>query len=241
MGSGIHGVPVLKYCSPYTAPQGPTLGFVFSMLRMGTKYLITHVREEAVAVLRKALPEDNFASGTDDLHKTFKDLYTVGQWPTYIDAINVADEAGLQVVLPLLLYKLRIPAQDVFEGKRRPDGTMAILSQVNQMRLFCGREALARERRTMLRSWLLALPRCVGGRICSAYHQGLYIELLAVDPPTAGMFRPWDRGWDDPALCASCTYDAKFAFLAAQDNLVKRMPAVFRLANWAELKKAAES
>ncbi|KDQ56532.1 hypothetical protein JAAARDRAFT_294594 [Jaapia argillacea MUCL 33604] len=192
------------------------IAVVGSLLRLGKKYGIDHLREDSMELLQREWP-----SSLDE-HLTVDGFVVICDEPgVTIDAISLALQTGVLSILPVAFYKcLYNDLTWVMEGERRMDGTIAKLSSDDQR-------------------------RCLGGRVnvftgdCTQARKDLFIRLW--DPlPEIWALEDWDEDWSDD-LCPACIVDGKERFEAARRTIWDKLPSFFDLPPWNELIAASSA
>ncbi|KDQ56548.1 hypothetical protein JAAARDRAFT_131676 [Jaapia argillacea MUCL 33604] len=210
---------------------------VKALLRLGKKYGIDHLWEDA-----KSRLQTDFPHRLEEWDEMAGWVAISGSLSVQIDAIGLAWETGLLSILPAAFYSCcyeKDYLEVAFTGSRRPDGSIARLSQEDQARFGKGRRELLRAQAKYSFSWLdpenlTNNPTgCVTVIGCRKVKDNLFRRLWSPVPDVWAL-EAWNVEWEVD-LCSHCTTSAKKSFINGQKQIWDELPAIFELPPWAEL------
>lgn len=210
---------------------------VGAFLRLGNKYEIEVLRAEALKRLFFEFPWDilafNQVYDTDARGTLIQD----DDW-TWIDAANLAREQNVLSVLPIALYWCcrEWSVAQLEEGQRRPDGTIATLSPVNERACFRAYSELLKLKENTW-AWALATKTAHGceNQVCSMERvQAMRDHLFPTS--VSGCLQRWKERYTK-GLCLSCTTTANKLQNQGQKETWNALPSAFGLPSWEELVK----
>ena len=222
--------------SRYTSLPVP-FDVVAAFLRLGLKYNIESLRDEAATRLTREFPSsleiyDCMVDG---------DMIELGD-SVANDTINLLRECQyLTHILPVAFY---FQAQET-PPFRRPeisgDGKQAQLSSEDKSTLFgrCLKIAVAQREHTY--GWLHQTTPvskvCLSVSSCSAARSACVSENFTPIPPISGLnlFREWPTG--EVKLCVHCETAAETCHNKGRERLWQMLPSFFGLPEWNELLK----
>lgn len=206
---------------------------------MGTKYMVEPLRQESKYLLQKAFP-NNFPRYSpfvpNVFHKQPSDLMF------FIEVLNLAEETSLQIIIPAALYSIaKQPVKTVLEGVTETDGSHFGLSASNLERWLIGRDEIAAAWRTDIYAWLhMENPLCTYAERCRVERLEIIRRFYPV--PFVHLFEPWcDETWERTDICRACITEGRANYMEAQMRIWERLPAIYGLPSWEELRKAADS
>ncbi|KZP21992.1 hypothetical protein FIBSPDRAFT_825261 [Athelia psychrophila] len=221
----------------------PKFGMVAAFLRLGKKYDIPQLRDEALLILRSAF--SSTLQGFDGRAKNSFFEYD-GKY-RYFQIISLARETGILDLLPMAFYALcenHSPtglmdqlSTAVGEGHLSPADHLAMAVGCNRLAAFVVEDTYR---------WASESP--VGGSLCTGeqcatkakraffqntftYNDGSYTALL-----------PWEdivwvpaEGGDYDGMCECCMEAAKKMHEQGRIQVWQKLPGAFGLAEWHEL------
>ncbi|KDQ56559.1 hypothetical protein JAAARDRAFT_131792, partial [Jaapia argillacea MUCL 33604] len=210
---------------------------VRAVLRLGRKYGIDDLREDAIAILRADFPDTLYGC-----LQISRDGWQAidGRRGTEIEAIRLAREIGLLKILPVAFYfgSQYDPPKVVelaLHGITQDNGTVVKLSTNDQARLLNGRERLIRAQAKYSFAWLDSDDGCVASKKegCRRAKAQLLRKLWYPFPKVVALLS-WDKDWES-GLCTGCIVTAKDAFEDGQMQVWDELPDIFDLLPWGEL------
>ncbi|KAF9034391.1 hypothetical protein BJ165DRAFT_1513537 [Panaeolus papilionaceus] len=217
---------------------------VSALLRLGSKYDISSLRDNALQRLRAEFPTtlDEW-DRLDVEYKTMSDSVDI----CLFDVITLAYNEGILSILPVLYYfylcdGASLAPSQIFYGIERSDGTKATLPFILQRDIILGREELMSKARLHPFKWLRDEPGvvdCYKPKGCRAIRNKLIESSWLAPDPVGFPFDKWsDRITDEDLsqLCLDCKADAEIAH-EGREELWNLLPTLFNLPEWEELKR----
>ncbi|KAI4522776.1 hypothetical protein K525DRAFT_198007 [Schizophyllum commune Loenen D] len=213
----------------------PSIANLRSALHMGHKYLIPSLWNDAIRRLRHEFP-----SALEDYQDTRKyderHGFTIDEGETLSDLVNVAQEMGIQSILPALLCHLvSTSSLDALSSDYSP------LSPDTRIVLLTGRAKLKS-------AALRAQYTCRTGRSthcirakCIEGHSRLQAALLCRVALSDGVITGFEEWTDRDArlygreLCEECVLQVQILTEETQRRLWERLPSFFGLPDWEDL------
>ncbi|KAI5831674.1 hypothetical protein K523DRAFT_299908 [Schizophyllum commune Tattone D] len=213
----------------------PSIANLRSALHMGHKYLIPSLWNDAIRRLRHEFP-----SALEDYQDTRKyderHGFTIDEGETLSDLVNVAQEMGIQSILPALLCHLvSMSSLDALSSDYSP------LSPDTRIVLLTGRAKLKS-------AALRAQYTCRTGRSthcirakCIEGHSRLQAALLCRVALSDGVITGFEEWTDRDArlygreLCEECVLQVQILTEETQRRLWERLPSFFGLPDWEDL------
>lgn len=218
-----------SFFSSLRDPQPPLLA---SMLRMGTKYNIEHLRRDAICILSKMFPTY--------LH--FWDILCAGSnvhfpFDRKPDWWNLVKDFDLDYFMPSILFRLWMSAS----GRASPyDRAMWRLNGWTQDQVDAAHDELSHYFDTALHAWHTRPSSCRQARACYGHKEEIY-RLMCNDstrfqtPERLFTVHTFDTlGF---RLCFSCREDARVELTQARQDLWERLPRYFGYPAWDVLRK----
>ncbi|KAF8068626.1 hypothetical protein FPV67DRAFT_1668702 [Lyophyllum atratum] len=179
-----------------------------SLLRMGRKYVHeAMLREMATRVARE------FPTTLEKWDSARSAPFTAIAWTAGIefDLIALAETYELQTALPALLYRVcrRYSSEDRYEGIRRADGSIAVLSTRHQ--LMCS-----------------IAERCLSSEVCQTFRLR---TAVGIGRGAVRALERWDAKWTG-AMCAECERRARGMVESGRQEVWKKLPGYFNLRSW---------
>ncbi|KAJ7802874.1 hypothetical protein B0H14DRAFT_3884335 [Mycena olivaceomarginata] len=216
-------------------PAPTTFEKVAAVLRLSTKYEMTHLRKRALEHLSSGYPT-SLAQWRDNEAP----LATFPVLPSdALATINLAREVDCPWVLPTAFYdycKSTGPAE-IFRGTMQ-DGVILALSDADKQLCLEGREA-EREASKDLEGFLTGPPpkECTGSAcVANRLAWMRYIDKRRQDGFWLDPTEPWEH-WEPFAddVCQPCFFECQRKYEIARQAVWGSMPDVFNLPSWAEL------
>jgi hypothetical protein len=208
-----------------------SLAMVAAFLRLGTKYEISELRTEAIRRLFNDFPRD-FAIFNRRTTST-----SLINERTAADVVNLAREMNILSILPAALDRCCeiYTTGEILGGRRRQDGSMAIMSVHDQRICLLGRDELTRLQAKETFVWLMKDEGSINcsGLACEYVKKTLVRDVLILSRPCLALHR-WERSWERK-LCNPCLEAFKDAFAAGRTKIWSMLPAIFDLPSWEEL------
>jgi hypothetical protein len=212
-----------RYCTADDPP--PDLPAVSAILRLGKKYDIRRLYDEAVGRLKNLCPTDfiTFILHWTPLRPPIQ-LYH-GVW---FDVVNLIMEMGFVAFLPVALTRCATThtLEEILEGIKIGGATITLSSE-DQKWCLVGRERL---RKTV---WHDFRPNCISRAACR-------VEGLKIAEECEWRIRPvtnienWDYRWDE-RLCSVCRVQAKNLWDERRENAWTALPSYYSLPSWQQL------
>jgi len=208
---------------------------VAAILRLSKKYQIDYLRDDAIRRLTFEYPST--LKGREAC--VSKPWSRVG-WckGCTIDVINLARETGIHSVLPFAFWVLVAQSQTnyILEGRRRDDGTLAILSWADQKMCLLATDRVRVAHANDMFGWLGEVsPRCRTPHGCAKIRNGHLVRLWR--PPSAALsLFGWKASDWKKGLCDACADIGKKAYKEGRLLLWNKLPSLFGLPEWEELR-----
>ncbi|TFK70398.1 hypothetical protein BDN72DRAFT_743683, partial [Pluteus cervinus] len=209
---------------------------VAALLRLGRKYGIDQLRDDALARITYEFP------------------HTLEKWDsrqigsrialnrsTYVDCINLCRELGLFSPLPTALYgwmhylhdSKRL--QEIFTGIARPDHTIAALSSGDQRLSVTALEKLLTTQWAAF-AWLSAdVDGCTEPQRCATFRTKMKDRLCIPSPKLSGMRKSHAPNTFTRGLCDKCATYANDGYEWGRQEIWANLPTNFGLPPWEEL------
>ncbi|KDR71583.1 hypothetical protein GALMADRAFT_143845 [Galerina marginata CBS 339.88] len=228
----------------YNSVKSYPLKLLIAMLRLGNKYDFEELRDHALARIKLELPSK--LSDWDALFQVEPEVpgefFTAG---IEFDLVNIAEELGIRSILPMA-YHLCIRDQTldaIFNGCKRPDGTLAELSPSTRYILLRGKGALVRATLDETFIWIMNnefIPSgtCFSPVDCEKARVTILEESIrSLYQTIACALDIWDeRLTETSALCAMCQNAAQSAHQEGREIIWGALPSYFGLPGWGDLK-----
>jgi hypothetical protein len=212
-----------------------SLAMVAAFLRLGTKYEISELRTEAIRRLSNDYPHDFaiFDRGRTRSTQLINECKAA-------DVVNLAREMNILSILPAAFYRCceSYTTGEILGGRRRQDGSMAIMSIHDQRICLLGRDKLAQLQANETFVWLMTDEDDIycNGSSCEDDRKTLVRDLLILSKPCLALHR-WRPSWERQ-LCNSCLEKFKDKFAAGRKRIWTILPSMFDLPSWEELLEA---
>ncbi|KDR68189.1 hypothetical protein GALMADRAFT_146439 [Galerina marginata CBS 339.88] len=222
----------------YKSTRVVSLPMISGMLRLGRKYELDHLREEAIERLREDLPptlilwDSQFGPNNKRTRPFTYEIF---------DLIDVLLDSGVQSLLPVAYYTClsQYSLEQILEGLALADRPLLNLPLQAKISLALGRDALSRAITYSL-DWLKenSLEGCSNRPSCTIART-LYLESAIRYWHAVLLFRPlgwavWHNG--HTIFCASCAQRVAKKIEASRQKVWEELPVYFRLPKWDDLK-----
>jgi hypothetical protein len=150
-----------------------SFALIAAMLRLGTKYDMKSLREEAIAYLSAECPSTLKAWDEDNSHFDHYD-------GVLFDLVNLAREYALLVLLPALFLWTALfhDSSKICGGFRRANGSLAIMPVEDQIRCIVGlHQICCAQMRHLFRLMNLQSPSCDARQRCAIEKEKLFEDL----------------------------------------------------------------
>ncbi|KAJ6514919.1 hypothetical protein C8R47DRAFT_961428 [Mycena vitilis] len=220
------------YTPTFLGQKSLSLQVIGALLRLGRKYQFKDLLDSVVGRVIHANPTTLEAYDAIRVGKVPPESIDRSDW---FDMVTLASENNIMSALPCAYFKLAstfAPAT-LFEGIKRPDGSMASLSLGDLRRCVAGREKLitkqfkAGYQLGCLHRW--KPPRCAR-TTCLSWREDL---LAAYMDRAIVAFRTLDFG---VGFCPLCGQYARESYETGRKKLWEDLPSFFDLPAWDQLK-----
>lgn len=220
----------------FREPGAKTFGEVAALVRLGRKYQIDRLLNEAVSRITSEFPNtlekwDSRQIGSQiTLHRS-----------TYVDCINLCREVGLLSPLPTALYgwmhylhdTKRL--QEIFKGVAKPDGITAVLSVEDQQLSVTSMEKLL-QTQWIAFGWLnTEVQGCMEPDKCRQFRSKMKDKLSLPSPKLSGMRKSLLPNSFSRGLCEFCANHANEAYEWGRREIWTHLPRNFGLLPWEQL------
>lgn len=208
-----------------------------AFLRLGKKYEILQLYKESLARLSREFP-----SSLAEWEKARgKALEIEPSLSLAFDVINLARETGTIILLPAAFYNYldctELNVKDIFEGIKREDGSVALLSPEDQRNCITGWQEIVKAQARETFSWLKtdAFP-CDSHdrRICCNIARQMHSFDLSYPIPCCHALDPWNAKWEQ-GLCSTCIPTSMTSHGIGRRKMWNSLPSFFSLPPWEEL------
>jgi hypothetical protein len=202
-----------------------------AIFRLGRKYEIDHLRDDALKRLNDELPSS--LGARDQLRFRRRIMFSRG---SIIECINLARSEGMLKFLPFSFARLNtFPASTLLVGVKRLDGTHGILSPEDQHISISGIELLRAAVVEEMFGWVVIDKSLPGSCQRSSCSEAKYKKAIALlKPPHLTKQLPlgvWESSWEE-GLCPVCITAAKEAYEAGRMRVWGKLPSFFKLPEW---------
>ncbi|KAL1677251.1 hypothetical protein EV122DRAFT_291290 [Schizophyllum commune] len=235
---------------PKSSKQTPSVANIIAGLKMGQKYLIGALWDDAVERLRYEFPDrlEEYQERREGREKRGYTRFRVepGHADWLLHLVDAARLVGLQTVLPALCYRAS-------EDSRREDLTRGLCDDMTleSMSMHIHHVLLAGQTKTLATKVKLirvafAEPQppsqeCTDRDACRGARRRMFDDFLKTleREKTYAMFYPWSErllGSPNRKYCASCAEDTLRTVREEQEEIWESLPSFFGLPDWEELK-----
>lgn len=206
-----------------------------AFLRLGRKYEIRQLYIEAASRISREFP-----STLEKWEEAQGKALEISPSPTLaFDMIDVARRTGFYAALPAALYYCCSgdwDMSDIFEGVKREDGSIAVLSLEDQKACLGGKQALTRVQADETFSWLNTGELiCDSSLRCDRARKSLFYDMNHPVQSCIAL-QSWLPEWSR-LLCDSCAVEAKESHNEGRAKVWDTLPSIFGLPPWKELLK----
>ncbi|EAU85853.1 hypothetical protein CC1G_05070 [Coprinopsis cinerea okayama7 len=221
-----------------------------SILSLNHKYDLPSLREEALSRLKLEYPlgpgfeEENAVKEFGERDKSMELDNHTSMW----DVVNMATKYRLERWLPAIYLQALMQRDDdealttlIFDGTVAKDGTTTTqLEPAIQRLLLKARDRFRKVMKDEVFNYLSnerVIPgnACPQPKRCALAQAGLLRETWGQGPTVSSVFALSEP--DVGKLCPACSKAAKCTFWKARVELVKKLPAMFDLPLWEQLKE----
>ncbi|KAF9527287.1 hypothetical protein CPB83DRAFT_793363 [Crepidotus variabilis] len=217
-------------------PQPAPFSFLSAMLRLGRKYDIQHILDEAVEILDLAFPS-SLAEYQRVVETKNGDVieYSLDMM---IDLANLALDMSRHSILPTIYFIICRDFDAVLKGAQRANGTTAKLDENTKDVIIWGREELLKKLPTSIFSWVkrTSSPGCFGPRKnCVATLHEIMEKMWTGQSRQLACFAPIDDFIPSGCrACSQCLQEMRAIHTDQQKELWIELPKYFGWESWEE-------
>ena len=204
------------------------LTFIEGILRLSTKYIIRYLRQRCISLLLTKFPS-TLEEYTSKSSIPNRDKY---KSDSVMRAITLAQQNNVLEILPYAFYCIaRLPHKRIL--KNRPMD----ISWKDKAYTLVGRERLQWAQTSLSHVFLLNFQRAPACQspLC-AVARGPHVEWHILDcMKSPNPLRAYDS-WDNLNVCSDCVAYCKIRHLKGRQEVWDRLPDLFELATWDELR-----
>ncbi len=207
----------------YSTEKSFTFHQLSSLVRLGHKYQIDDVQDQALAALQKYFAPNRF----EDLGSLGRAKITP-DWG--FELIHLSRLTNNSFMLPIAFYLCTVVGSEVVDGWRREDGSVQHLSPEDLKRCFAGYAQVELRKGPMTSRIFDAGPSssCNRPARCTAKLLERYLKLSPTIPLLGGYTDVIDR-YFRPHICDACANTLKAREVAERRKLWKELPTIFKL------------
>lgn len=214
-------------CSYFSDKVSQPFECVVALLRLGKKYEMQNLYDEALDCLKVEFPA---IYGSESNWNRIP--YHTG---IFFDTINLARELDIRSILPRCFFYITLEhtTQEIFDGVRRDDGSLAILSLKDQRAYILALSSMQCAQAEHMFTWLeQASFGCTSPADCTKTKHEFFVRLWR--PPGQNIFLDWDSSWEK-GLCMACVKAGKTSHEAGSRRFWDLLPTFFSLPEWKDL------
>ncbi|KAF9034384.1 hypothetical protein BJ165DRAFT_1534192 [Panaeolus papilionaceus] len=205
-----------------------------SFLRLGNKYDVPHLRDNALDRIQKEYP-----SGYRGLTASVG-VYLEGSDSWDFDVVTLAHEESVFSALRVALFFITISYETViFEGVDCDDGTKAVLLTAMVNACLEGRDKMAKALSKISFAWLVNDPvqaKCTSVKECTAFFRLLRDRIFFPVPDVAFcLIHPWTK-ISTNVVCKHCERYSKKAHEGGEKGVLEKFPSMFGFGTWEDVK-----
>ncbi|KAJ7457652.1 peptidase S8/S53 domain-containing protein [Mycena galericulata] len=210
----------------------PGLALIAAILRLSKKYDCPLFRKDCLRRLKLEFPTTLTRFDTDSWK------FVALEHNIYPNVISLARELGLYSILPSAYY-LMISRNYYLRDILNDKGTT--LSTADRLACLQGYVKLLDLQSETTMEWLdldegpIPSDDCDDEEGCEDALQTIFNDTLHQGRPKIYAVKEWDKNWDCD-LCQHCRREAKKIFNAGRETCWKKLPSMFGLPDWKELK-----
>lgn len=210
------------------------LATVVAFLRLGRKYEIEHLWVEAMTRLTHDYPstlEHLDRAVNVDLIESYPGKST--------DIVQLALDHNIPSILPaaLVFCSILYDTEHFLEGRRRPDGSVVILSANYRHACMMGRDRLFELQAAETFKWLNVTSDgdsdSCSKDLCAFTRRRIFQEIWFPFPDCL-VLSPWNQSWEE-GMCKGCIDSSIQEHRMGRENIWRMLPSIFGLAPWEEL------
>ncbi|KII91842.1 hypothetical protein PLICRDRAFT_105831 [Plicaturopsis crispa FD-325 SS-3] len=210
---------------------------IAAFVRLGKKYEIGHLYDDAMARLRSAYPSAHWQYGMRGIRPAFSVALDC-QNPNDVHAVNLARELGIYDILPAAFYSIvcTLSTKQIFYGVPLENGDFLKLSVADQYICISGRERILDALPETSMGWMDEVPTedCTSHELCkdSIYNARALIWAPPVNLELALSLKNSLQYFDG---CPNCNRAANSMHDAGRKVMWTMLPSCFDLPTWDEL------
>ncbi|CAA7261819.1 unnamed protein product [Cyclocybe aegerita] len=229
----MHHFLLLLYDQKYAPGKLPTLTQIMAMLRLGRKYDVDFLYQEALRRLQFEFPSTLAAFNPG------QPVYKQFSWQpgALFDVVTLAQEMRIHSILPAaLFYCAALPLKALFSGLAREDATIATIPAEVLQTLLIGLDALLGSLGHISLKWIrgnAGSPLCDSPQSCKNWRVTL-LEIVFKVKPDVRLCLADTRGFDAILgfLCRSCRKHARSEHQIGRGEIWQSLPQFFGLESW---------
>ncbi|KAJ7183258.1 hypothetical protein C8R46DRAFT_883890 [Mycena filopes] len=204
---------------------------VAMMLRLGRKYEIAILEDDAIARMHTEFPTTVHEW---ELRIIKKGLGTIHEYPgVYVDLLNLAYDEGVFTCIPMLAVKCVELYSLLFAGVERADGSRVKLPDSTKITLALGKERVCQLHERYKREIEeYVAPKC-GRRDCAGIKSCVTPSRLEGCSLNSLVFAIWPMV---ATSCGKCNKAITSHWDRIREAAWKELPGIFGLSGWNELK-----
>ncbi|KAJ7476238.1 hypothetical protein FB451DRAFT_1033783 [Mycena latifolia] len=219
------------------AQEALPLSVIASHARWGQKYDFIDILHSVVERVTHENPPNVEAYDALKKNGPYVPTRIIHHRGLYFDTVTFARENNLLSVLPCAYYRAITRSLPIFDGIRRPDGTLSVLSPIDQRLCSLGRLAILRAQWNTGNTfgWVYDIDEnsCIDIILCTSEKSSFLRRLLAKGSITSFSSVSLVNSLD---LCQFCMQSAKTKMAAGRQKMWELLPTFFELPPWNELK-----
>ncbi|RDB15227.1 hypothetical protein Hypma_004726 [Hypsizygus marmoreus] len=235
----VHHLLHALYDCFYNSFERQPVPILAAMIRLGHKYNITKLRDDALSRLKHEYPS-TLETWTAGLCAGFTRIELDTGDASELDLLLLAREYRLQTILPALYFNLAstFSLEAISDGFERLDGSIVKLSARDIVLCAVGFESLRSGSIQTTFSWLTDLPYagCTSpdGLKCSDGARSVHFEVFVEFDCNITGLNPWKASWLKQ-FCRVCGPAAKAAHEEGRREFWNDIPGCFGLPDWEDL------
>ncbi|KAF9033641.1 hypothetical protein BJ165DRAFT_1357117 [Panaeolus papilionaceus] len=235
---------------PTGTPEPMPVPVLSALLRLGNKYKMADLRDNALARIRADYPASLDKPNNVDLSQRRLQSHIVEKTTLPFEIAMLAKDARVSSSLPYCLYTVIVnfTLEEIFDGVTDEDGRKMTLPFQTQRNCVVGKEKLLAEM-AVVQGWLLDNPvhvACLQPTSCTATFRSMSERVFKVPQQPSAAFTPWEEMFPDIStgflvLCNYCKGKAKQLYNEGRLELWDALPQILGLQTWEDLKREEES
>ncbi|KAF7326074.1 BTB domain-containing protein [Mycena kentingensis (nom. inval.)] len=212
---------------------------VCAMVRLGKKYEMTRICEDALARLHHEFPTTLNDYGKSDIFSEIKDDVRMK-----VDILNLCYQHGIRTCIPILAFSILdgTPNLDVLICDDGMHMAAALLPELKLL-LAVGASKITLHQKSTF-EWLtstmaIPAPGCHDPGACTKARQRIYLDIVWGNGQYRyPLFFSWDRMAGGGRFCGRCFEAGSGLYRAGRMASWAALPSFFKLAGWDDLKDA---